>query len=157
MVIANKMLWNSYVGISVFCISVLTSSMEACKLFVLCNKDIDWLIDWLSDRVYIDGRFIFIQVWSVDQLSIKVNLLVNCLVSRKTRNRPDQLIDCLIGCTESVTEFCGNNRVEGAELCDAGVGDRCCSESCQLIPPAVCRCALCRALSMSISVNQIFI
>jgi len=43
---------------------------------------------------------------------------------------------------EQVTELCGNNRVEGKEKCDAGLGDKCCSESCQLIPPAVCRCAL---------------
>ena len=41
--------------------------------------------------------------------------------------------------TEKVTEFCGNNKVEGDEQCDAGVGDKCCSASCQLIAPAVCR------------------
>lgn len=47
----------------------------------------------------------------------------------------------VLHCTESVGGFCGNQRVEGEEECDAGsAGDACCDSSCHLKPGAICRC-----------------
>ena len=58
--------------------------------------------------------------------------------------------------TEMVTVFCGNHRVEGSEQCDAGTGDKCCSDTCQLKPGVVCRCVMYKRIHQCKKVEIVF-